>query len=301
MRKGILMFFAPVVIVFLAASVSAQTNDNLLVNGDFAADQQLNGWDFEPFFVQWSQHDIDNDPSSGSANILNSTNDGSIVVVEQCVALPGPGPYDVGASFYLPSGEGQRPGGGDIVAWYASGDCSGDPLRTDEFDTPNPPSLDAWTPVLASSVDPPAGSASANAVFGIFKNDDPAGADVVGYVDATSFGLTSISLGVATVNLPAARVGENYFNAVQSTGGVLPYVFALAAGSSMPPGLTLGADGSVTGKPLDEGPFTFEVTVTDGAPHQQASATVSITVLPHPVRVIKAPHETGPAKVTRSS
>ncbi len=295
MRKNTLMLFALFGTVFLAAHASAQTNDNLLVNPGFATD--LSGWTYTPLFTQWSNHDVNDVASSGSANILETDDVGDVQVVQQCLMLPGPGPYDVGASFYLPSGEGQRPGGASLIDWYASGDCSGSSMRFDEFDTPNPPPTDVWTSVLGSSVDPPAGSASAMLYFGIFKNDDPTGPNVVGYVDETSFGLTSQSLAITTVNLPSARIGERYRSAVESSGGLLPYVWDLAEGSSMPPGLLLGADGSVTGTPLDEGPFTFGVTVGDGASHQ-VSAVVGISVLPRAVRVIKTPDVASPAKVS---
>jgi hypothetical protein len=294
-RKNILLLLAPLGIVFLAAQASGQTNDNLLVNPGFATD--LSGWTYTPVFTQWSSHDVNSAASSGSANILETDDVGDAQVVQQCVVLPGPGPYDVGVSFYLPSGEGQRPGGAALIDWYASSDCSGSSMRFDEFDTPNPPPTDVWTSVLGSSVDPPAGSASAMLYFGIFKNDDATGPDVVGYVDGTSFGPTSLSLGVTTVNLPDARVGENYRGAVESSGGLLPYVWDLAAGSSMPPGLFLGADGSVTGIPLDAGSFTFGVMVRDGASHQ-VSASVGISVLPPLVRMIKTPNEPMPVKVT---
>jgi WD40 repeat protein len=50
-----------------------------------------------------------------------------------------------------------------------------------------------------------------------------------------------------------------------ATGGFMPLSFATTAGS-LPPGLSLGTDGSLTGTPTRVGTSDFEVTVTDSAP-----------------------------------
>ena len=106
-------------------------------------------------------------------------------------------------------------------------------------------------------------------------------------------------LEVTTGVLASATVGEDYRSAVESKGGVPPDVWNLAAGSSMPPGLFLGADGSVTGVPFDAGSFTFTVTVRDAASHQ-ASGMVGIVVLAPASRPgIKTPNEPKPGKVKR--
>ena len=185
-----LRFFPGLAIVFLAAHAWALTNDNLLVNSGFATD--LSGWEYTPLLTQWSNKDDNGNVSSGSAMIAETDNLGDIEVVQQCVLLPSAaGPYDVGAHFYLPSGQGQKAGGGSLIDWYASNDCSGNTMRTDEFDTANPPPTDSWTSAASYKVVPPAGSVSAMLYFGIFKNDDPTGPNVVGYVDGTFFRQTS--------------------------------------------------------------------------------------------------------------
>ena len=104
-------------------------------------------------------------------------------------------------------------------------------------------------------------------------------------------------LEVTTGVLATATVGKEYRGAVESRGGVPPVVWDLTASSSMPPGLFIGADGSVTGVPLDAGSFMFGVTVRDAASHQ-ASAVVGIVVLPPANRApIKTPNESKPGKV----
>ena len=176
-------------VLAFSVNVSALTGDNLLVNGGFATD--LSSWTYTPLFTEWSSKDVDGSVSSGSALIGNTLTNGDVEVVQQCVLLPGSGPFDVGAHFFLPSGQGQRAGGGSFADWYASSDCSGTTMRTDEFDTSNPPPTDSWTLAFGYKVVPPGGSASAMLSFGIFKNDSDSGPNVVGYVDGATFRLTS--------------------------------------------------------------------------------------------------------------
>lgn len=177
-------------LLVFSLNVSALTSDNLLVNPDFATD--LSGWAYTPLFTEWSNKDVNDDVSSGSAGIAETDNVGGAEVISQCVVLPGPGPFDVGAFFFLPSGQGQRAGGASYALWYSSNDCSGTPLRTDEFDTPDPPPTDSWTSNFGLRVTPPGGSVSAFVAFGIYKNDNASGPNVVGYVDGTTFRLTQL-------------------------------------------------------------------------------------------------------------
>lgn len=174
----------------VSVNVSALTSDNLLVNAGFATD--LSGWTYTPLLTEWSNKDVNGDASSGSAAIAETDDVGDSEVVSQCVVLPGTGPFDVGAFFLLPSGQGQLAGGASYAIWYSSSDCSGTPLRTDEFDTPNPPPTDSWTAVFGDGLIPPEGSVSAFVSVGNFKNDIANGLNVVGYVDAAAFGPTQL-------------------------------------------------------------------------------------------------------------
>lgn len=47
------------------------------------------------------------------------------------------------------------------------------------------------------------------------------------------------------------------------TFGVKPYVFSMFAGTTLPPGLTLNSNGSVTGTPTTLGEYTWQVELTD--------------------------------------
>ena len=64
-------------------------------------------------------------------------------------------------------------------------------------------------------------------------------------------------LELAGVNLPIPAFTYT------GTGGVMPYSFALINDTSMPPGLTLNPDGSVTGTPTETGEFSWDVQITD--------------------------------------
>ncbi len=70
------------------------------------------------------------------------------------------------------------------------------------------------------------------------------------------------TLTVTLVGSTSATVGKPYSAVLQATGGVPPYTWKLTAGS-LPPGLSLGADGSIIGTPTTEGSFSFAVQVTD--------------------------------------
>lgn len=70
-----------------------------------------------------------------------------------------------------------------------------------------------------------------------------------------------------------------------ATGGYLPLKWSITAGS-LPPGLTLGNGGSVSGTPASVGTFMFTVTVTDSAPvpvSQSAQFGITVTLPPPPV------------------
>lgn len=91
-------------------------------------------------------------------------------------------------------------------------------------------------------------------------------------------------LAVGAQTLANAAVGATYSQALVATGGHPPYAFAVAA-AALPPGLSLSADGKLTGTVTASGPTSFDVTVTDaGVPARTATATLSIST--HPAVVL---------------
>lgn len=94
-------------------------------------------------------------------------------------------------------------------------------------------------------------------------------------------------LTVVSTNLPTGEFGAPYTAFLVATGGVPPYTWALAVGSSAPPGLALAPDGTVEGTPRADGTFSFTAEVRDRAsPAQVATAKVTMAVVaPASVRI----------------
>ncbi|MBK9169618.1 MAG: putative Ig domain-containing protein [Bryobacterales bacterium] len=92
---------------------------------------------------------------------------------------------------------------------------------------------------------------------------------------------------VTGCQIGAATAGQLFSGRITASGGESPYVFTLAPDSILPPGLALGADGSVTGAPTEAGQFPFTVLVSDSAPgefRQTRPQTCSLTVAPEPLQ-----------------
>jgi hypothetical protein len=74
-------------------------------------------------------------------------------------------------------------------------------------------------------------------------------------------------LRISPASLPDGQIGAAYaqfFNSV-ATGATLPLSYSLASGS-LPPGLSLGSNGSLSGTASSFGSFSFSVRLTDSSP-----------------------------------
>jgi hypothetical protein len=94
---------------------------------------------------------------------------------------------------------------------------------------------------------------------------------------------------ISPATLPAGTAGQAYTYQLQTSGGVLPVTFSLVSGS-LPPGLTLGTNGLISGIPSSAGNYSFTLNTADNCPTgvQSAQRTFSITiqeVLPPPVQI----------------
>lgn len=87
------------------------------------------------------------------------------------------------------------------------------------------------------------------------------------------------ALAITTKSFPNAVLGSPYAQPIQATGGTAPYLWSLSSGT-LPPGLTLNTDGSITGTPTTSGSSTFTVHVIDSTTPtaQSASQSYSLTV-----------------------
>lgn len=82
-----------------------------------------------------------------------------------------------------------------------------------------------------------------------------------------------------TSPLPVATKGSSYHETLAATGGVGPYTFSLASGSSLPAGLSLSPGGIISGTPTARGSSTFTVNVADSSsPARTASMPFTLTV-----------------------
>ena len=82
---------------------------------------------------------------------------------------------------------------------------------------------------------------------------------------------------VATTTVRSASQHEAYSSALVASGGMPPYRWALTGGG-LPTGLTLDAEGAVSGVPTSPGTWTFTATVTDAA-GLTGSATLQLPVV----------------------
>jgi hypothetical protein len=68
---------------------------------------------------------------------------------------------------------------------------------------------------------------------------------------------------LSSAPLPGATVGTNYSSAIGANGGTGSYTF-VTSGGALPAGMTLAADGTLSGIPIASGAFNFTATATDG-------------------------------------
>ena len=87
------------------------------------------------------------------------------------------------------------------------------------------------------------------------------------------------ALAIQTAAVPDGEVGAAYQTQLAVEGGTAPYVWSLAAGSSLPPGLTLSTAGLISGTPGSAGAVSFTAQVVDtSAPAQTSSRTLLLSV-----------------------
>lgn len=89
--------------------------------------------------------------------------------------------------------------------------------------------------------------------------------------------LVEPALTVTASTPPIATVGNAYSTTFTATGGDRPYLFGSPGG--LPPGLTLGLNGVLSGTPTQAGTYTFTVQVSDAGLFT-VSATRTVTVKP---------------------
>lgn len=88
------------------------------------------------------------------------------------------------------------------------------------------------------------------------------------------------ALAVSTFSLPPARVGEPFNQNLSAIRGTGPYTWRVVeAWGTLPPGIALAEDGTLSGKPTEEGSYAFVVQVED-AELRTDTQPLSIQVAP---------------------
>jgi len=86
-------------------------------------------------------------------------------------------------------------------------------------------------------------------------------------------------LTIETVNLPAGSTGQLYNFAIGAVDGVPPYQWALVTpAATLPEGISLISNGTLTGEPEYEGTSNFKVSVTDSNGTTVVSPIYTLTV-----------------------
>ena len=84
------------------------------------------------------------------------------------------------------------------------------------------------------------------------------------------------TLSITTTSLPGGTINVPYSSTLAATGGEPPYSWTVTGGS-LPPGLGLSSNGTISGTPIAGGMYSFTVQVTDTLANT-ASAMLSITI-----------------------
>lgn len=85
-------------------------------------------------------------------------------------------------------------------------------------------------------------------------------------------------LGISTASLPAGALGGAYTQTLTSVGGTGPLTWSLAGTSTLPPGLSLSAQGQIAGTPTTLGAYPFQVNVTDTVAKLTAAKSFNISI-----------------------
>ena len=126
------------------------------------------------------------------------------------------------------------------------------------------------------------------------KATNSAGSDTKSYTVAVAVAPT-VGHGpvIQTTTIYVGHVGTPYATALHATG-TMPITWALVSGT-LPPGLTLNPDGSITGTPTTQGMYTFVVSATNADGTVQGTVTGGVDPATLPPPTIDVPHAIRPA------
>jgi uncharacterized protein YhjY with autotransporter beta-barrel domain len=124
--------------------------------------------------------------------------------------------------------------------------------------------------------------AAGNFNFTVTTTDSSAAPGPYSGSQAYTVTIAAPTIVLTPTTLPNATFGVPYSQNVAASGSVGPYSFAVTSGT-LPQGITLAADGTLSGTPTRGGSTTFTVTATDATPSGYAGArayTFTVNVPP---------------------
>ncbi|WP_058051083.1 putative Ig domain-containing protein, partial [Janthinobacterium sp. Ant5-2-1] len=130
------------------------------------------------------------------------------------------------------------------------------------------------------------GTPTAGGVFNftVRATDSSTGSGPYSGARAYSLTVAAPTITVAPTVMPAMTAGVAYSQGIAASGGTASYSYAITGGS-VPTGLSLAADGTLSGTPTAAGPYNFTVTATDsssGSGPYTGSRAYSVTVVVAP-------------------
>lgn len=97
-------------------------------------------------------------------------------------------------------------------------------------------------------------------------------------LDISAYFAPVAALSIETTSLPDGTQNSGYSAPLVAIGGIAPYTW-VQAGGHLPPGLSIGSSGTISGKPSSTGTYNFGVQATDSnSPAGVVTAGLQITV-----------------------
>jgi len=111
-----------------------------------------------------------------------------------------------------------------------------------------------------------------------------------GFTGSQAYGVTVLAptITFVTTTVPTAVVASAYSQIIAVSGGNTPYTFTLASGA-LPPGISLGSNGVLSGTAMSGGTFNFTIQVRDNTTGGPFMATHSFTLTVNAATLAVAP------------
>src|SRR3984957_4311303 len=133
-------------------------------------------------------------------------------------------------------------------------------------------------PSTGTITGPPGSPGSASATIKVTDSTQPSAQSTTSNL---SIKITPAILAVTTTSLPGGTAAAAYpSTTLQASGGVSPYTWALASGTTLPAGLNLSPAGALSGTPSTAGSYPVTFMVTDSfTPPDTAKASFTLTIV----------------------